>query len=395
MLVVIACLSSGPATALPVSVKTIGTEAEAGALQSFSLDGGLRWIDSSGSEQVVAPADVVQISTATESATSLSEGVAVHLTGGGVLYGNIVSGTEEIVRIAPQGFGPVEVPLAEVTGLATFVGRLLPSGGQAAANVLPDVSGPDDVLLLGNGDRISGAVVRISEQGVTFDTDAGVSTVPFERLLGAILEPLAAERPDRLRARVLLADGSRLEAQSLQWTTKSLRARFYSETQHEVPLDAVVRVEVVGGRWQWLSELDPVSFAHTPFLTLDWPWQRDRNVRGGPVRVGGTHFERGIGVHSQSRLVYETGGDFAVFFSHFGLDDTAGPLADVDIEIRVDGQTRFHRKHIKHRPPDQHEPGDPIRIELDGAKRLELIVTFGQNGDVQDRFNWAGAALIR
>ena len=89
----------------------------------------------------------------------------------------------------------------------------------------------------------------------------------------------------------------------------------------------------------------------------------------------------------------QIGGEFREFFSHIGLDDTAGPLGDVDIEVRVDGETRYRRQHVGKSAPGA--AAEPIRIPLDGSQRLELLVTFGRHGDVQDRFNWAGAALIR
>jgi hypothetical protein len=192
---------------------------------------------------------------------------------------------------------------------------------------------------------------------------------------------------------VFLTDGSRLEARALSWTPKRVTMRLYTEAEIALPGEAVVRVEVVGGRWTWLSQLEPVSFEHTPYLSLSWPWHRDRSVLGGPLRIGGVTFVRGVGVHSQSRLVYEIGDGFREFFSHIGLDDTAGPLGDVDIAVRVDGETRYRKQHIGISAPGA--AAEPIRVPLDGGNRLELLVTFGRHGDVQDRFNWAGAALIR
>jgi hypothetical protein len=84
------------------------------------------------------------------------------------------------------------------------------------------------------------------------------------------------------------------------------------------------------------------------------------------------------------------GGRYAECVSLLGLDDDSGPYASVDVEIRVDGQTRWSRKGVL--PGTLH---GPVRVDLRGAKELELSVGFGANGDIQDRFNWVEAALVR
>ncbi|GAG42270.1 unnamed protein product, partial [marine sediment metagenome] len=73
--------------------------------------------------------------------------------------------------------------------------------------------------------------------------------------------------------------------------------------------------------------------------------------------------------------------------------DSAGgtpALADVTAEIRVDGQVRHRQEHVT-----SGKLWGPVRIEVGGAARIELRALFGENGSVQDRFNWADAGLIR
>ncbi|MCH7840305.1 MAG: NPCBM/NEW2 domain-containing protein, partial [Planctomycetes bacterium] len=36
-----------------------------------------------------------------------------------------------------------------------------------------------------------------------------------------------------------------------------------------------------------------------------------------------------------------------------------------------------------------------IRLNIAGAKHIELVVDFGENGGLQDRFDWVEPALIR
>ena len=395
-LLVVAVGVAGPAIVVAadtstIEVKTVDREAEIGTLESFSLETGLRWKDSAGATKTIPAEDVVNIQAGAETTSPAADQVTLFLVGGYVLHGRIAGGTEETVRIEPTGLRPIDVPLVELIGLRTAAGRARLAHGQRER--MTAGKSDDDILVLANGDRVTGGVVRIDAKGVVIETAAGESRVTLDRLLEARLAALVDDERSGRKARLFLADGSVLEASTLHWTPDRLAVRLFDDAEQEIKPDQVVRIEVVGGRWQWLSELEPAAAEHTPYLTLTWPWQRDRNVLGKPMRLGGKRFDRGIGVHSQSRLVYAIQGKYRIFTSRFGLDDSAGVLGDVDIEVRVDGQVRFRKEHI--RVSSQGAPPQSLRIDVSGARQLELLVTFGQRGDVQDRFNWAGAALIR
>jgi hypothetical protein len=153
---------------------------------------------------------------------------------------------------------------------------------------------------------------------------------------------------------------------------------------------AVRRIDIRGGRWQWLSALKPAGYEHVPMQTIKWPYRLDRNVRGDTMRIGGQSFDTGLGVRSRSCLRYELGGGYSRFVSHYGLDDASGDFGNVDVEIRVDGTRRLEASGVL--------PGrlyGPVDLDVRGAKYLELIVDFGANGGIQDYFNWADAALVR
>ncbi len=116
----------------------------------------------------------------------------------------------------------------------------------------------------------------------------------------------------------------------------------------------------------------------------------DRNVLGQPITVGGQTFQHGIGVHSRSSLTYDLKGQYSRFVTSFGIDDDSGPHADVSVTILVDGRPRFEESHIR-----RGKLHGPVRLDVVKANRIELVVDFGDNGDIQDRFNWVEAALVR
>jgi len=97
-------------------------------------------------------------------------------------------------------------------------------------------------------------------------------------------------------------------------------------------------------------------------------------------------------VHSRSSLVFELKGEYQEFVTSFGRWMT-GPAPGAGRHRRrilVDGQKRLTQGRV--RPGTLH---GPVREDVTRASRLELIVDYGENGDVQDRFNWVESGLIR
>ena len=202
--------------------------------------------------------------------------------------------------------------------------------------------------------------------------------------------PIDPPTPSGLQVRLHTTDGQRLTATRFEWAGSSASATVFDGTELHVSGDRIARLEVLGGRWQWLTALEPISYQHTPALSVSWDWVRDRNVTGGPIRVAGRQFDHGLGVHSECSLTFDLRKDYCEFVTFMGLDDHSGPYASVDVEIRVDGQLGCRQAPIT--PGRLH---GPIRLDVTGAQRIKLTVLFGANADLQDRFNWVEPALIR
>ncbi len=188
---------------------------------------------------------------------------------------------------------------------------------------------------------------------------------------------------------ITLRTSGRLTAGDLSWAGNVIEARLQGGQSVVLEAERIVRLDVIGGRWQWLSQQQPISFEHTPMLSLNWAYANDHNVLGGPISVAGKTFEHGIGVHSRSSLTYDLKGLYDAFVTSFGVDDDSGPFADVDVAVFVDGQRRFEKAHVR-----RGVLHGPVRLDVKRAKRVTLLVDFGENGDVQDRLNWVETALV-
>ena len=156
-------------------------------------------------------------------------------------------------------------------------------------------------------------------------TDAlGTITFPAERVRGVVLAPVSSfKAPGGLRVGLELTDGSYLlgpleEADEKQCVIKTAAGSL------RVDFARVRKLLVEGGRWTYLTELEPVSATEKSFLGGPvWKMRKNANVLGGVLTVKGVRYRRGLGVHSYSRLAYALDGRYERFETLAALDDIA------------------------------------------------------------------------
>ena len=107
--------------------------------------------------------------------------------------------------------------------------------------------------------------------------------------------------------------------------------------------------------------------------------------------ANGQTFEKGIGVHANSRLVFPLDGAYRLFRTRYAIDTTGDvSKADVNVRILLDGKPVHEQKQVR-----AFKLSPVISIELGKAKELALEVTAGGVTDTQDRLDWIEPALVR
>ncbi len=385
-----------------VRVRTVEQAAIEGRLVAFDPSQGLVLTGKDGAEQRLGARDVVEVRLPTKPEASAAGVPTWLLEGGDVLAARITAGDERKLRLERGDLGPIDVPLTSLLGI------LVPptDGGDSRTTGSADLralrlaaaDAEDDVVVMANGDRLEGLIAEIDPKGVTIETDRGRLTLGFDVLRQVQLarvapRPQGQPKTPPVRARLLLADGSRATVSSFEFGPtqgKIVLAGGARKQPRDIGTDRIRRIEVLGGRWQWLDRLVPAEAQHTPLLDLTWTYRVNRNVRGEPLRIGDRRFEHGLGVFPKSRLVYELGGAGERFVAGYGLDAPAGSLASVEVRVLVDGK-EVHRRDDVRADGKVHD----VSVDVTDRGKLELIVDFGKNGHVLDRFNWVDAAIIR
>lgn len=259
---------------------------------------------------------------------------------------------------------------------------------------LLDYREKSDAVILKNGDRLQGELATLSRDSLSFQGPVGRLTVALADVRAVTFNSELVSFPDETGLRVLLelTDGTRLTARRLELTEPGLLtvdALFGARLA--VPLSAVVSLRFLGGRAEYLSDLEAAEYRFTPFLGTRWPLRRDRNVLGGPLRIAGREYAKGIGLHSRSRVTYDLQGGYRQFRATIGVDDSAGKRGSVVFAVEVDGERRFTSDPLTGKSEALSIPP----IDVSGKDRLTLIVDFGQFGDIRDHADWCDAVLIR
>ncbi len=372
-----------------IVVTTVDGQVHTGQLIKLSNSDGITIQIGLDKQLHIATEDLINISTSFDQQKTRRRDAIIKTSNLDHIYGQFAEPGEDVVVIETADLGKVSVPLDRVVEILpggqdklshqrakAWLHRMLPSG--------------EDVALLANGDTIRGFLIGVSAEGFVFESNENELKLSIAQVRAIKLSSQRQEKPVTPHFILRLGNSGRITAENLLWETNIIKAHLQFDVDAQIESERVINLEVGGGRWQWLSDLEPISYQHTPMMSLDWHYTTDVNIVGGPMTISLETHEHGIGVHSRSVLKYDLKGIYQEFVTSFGIDDNSGPLADVHVIILVDGTRRFEKENVR-----QGTLHGPLRINIENAKTLELIVDFGLRGDIQDRFNWVEAALIR
>ncbi len=370
-------------------VRSVAQDDLRGRINSLSLAKGLSLIGADRETRLIPTADLIQIDVlGTGDPGSMPQAV-VELGGGDRIHGKLVDGSQDAIVIETGPLGRVSVPIECVKRIRT-ARAFQPAFRSTAAWFERSATKDEDAVLLTNGDVVSGFVGEINRRGILLETVSGEARIEYRLIVAVKFSQPIPRRGRELALVITTVNADRLTALDFDLVGGRARGQLWFGASIDVPPDRLKKIEVIGGRWQWLAELEPISHTQLSMLTLDWPFHANRNVLGESLVVAGERFAHGIGVHSRSVLIYDLKGRYKTFVTRLGLDDASGPLADVDIAIVIDGKRRFERVHVK-----RGELIGPIRVDVSKARSMELICDFGDHGDIQDRFNWIEPGLVR
>ena len=264
-----------------------------------------------------------------------------------------------------------------------------------------------DVALMENKDRIEGIVIELGEQELQLQGTAGNTLRISRKNVKAIaFQPALLKQPEPADRFLLLqlADGSSIRAAAWSGVSGKVQVRTAGDLSgltFNIPLkksanqSQLVGLLPIGFDAVFLSDRKETLYQHQPFLSLEWPYHRDRNVLGERLQTGGEIYEKGIGMHPDAELTYQLEQAFTRLDGAVGIDDSAEEQGSVIFEVQVERgdanwQTAFTSRLLR-----GGDPAEPFSIELKGVEAIRLKVSHAAEGDTLDRANWLDVRLLR
>ena len=140
----------------------------------------------------------------------------------------------------------------------------------------------------------------------------------------------------------------------------------------------------------YLSDLDWTKETHTYTKPL-----KDTNMNGTTISLtdengNAKEFKKGIGSHSTTTITYDlTGKDYAYFTSYIGVTrNMYNSVAAIGFEVYVDGVLKYSSEVMTGKMPMQF-----VKVDINDAKELKLVVNDGDGVNWSDHGAWADAKL--
>ncbi|MCL1632950.1 NPCBM/NEW2 domain-containing protein, partial [Sporolactobacillus sp. CPB3-1] len=197
---------------------------------------------------------------------------------------------------------------------------------------------------------------------------------------------------------VNILKGSRSDVPKVQVTPSSDAVTIKQSDAQSLPGDTTITASAMNGL---LTKTYTIHFKVVDEMyasDLDWEsgttgWgsiQRDRSVDGNTLTLAGDsgpiRFDKGIGTHANSEIVYDLSGKgYKTFHAQVGVDQEAGG-GSVDFQVLADKEKVFDSGKMT-----KSTPAKTVDVDLSSIDKLKLIVTDADDGNGNDHADWADA----
>jgi len=300
--------------------------------------------------------------------------VEVQLTGGDAA-GTGVAGTPVAAQVtAPLVFGVAQqfrVRAVNPAGPGPWSRQsapVVPVGVPGPPVALTATPGATKVALRWAPAAPNGAAVTAYEAEVATDPVGPWRPVPVASDLAALVDGLVDGTPHWLRVRAVNAAG----------------AGPFATAGPVVPGSLLAPAETFVSDLGWVSARNRFG-----------PVERDRSNGqggvgdGGKITVNGVVYDKGLGVHASSTVVFALRPGDARFVADVGVDDVCGSAGTVVFRVLVDGVVRFQTARLTNQSATV-----PVSVDVAGGRQLTLQVTDGGDGAACDHADWAAARLL-
>jgi hypothetical protein len=261
-------------------------------------------------------------------------------------------------------------------------------------------------------DYVEGVMGNVADDKIDFKLDGESNRVDRAKVAGIIY--YRANRPTAGNSHLVLQgrNGFRASAAKVQFNNSQLIVTTVGGAKISLPIDDINFADFSAGKVMFLSDIEPASQKWTPLVGLPagvslaaeyGQPRRDHSAFGGPLALlmndkeneatgpqgSPRSFSKGLAIRSRTEIVYRLPAGFNRLIAVAGIDPVTRASGNVRLSIFADDHSLLETEVAG----DQ--PSQPIDVEITGAKRLKLVVDFGQNLDTGDWLNLCDAKIVK
>ncbi len=385
-----------------VDVTTLAGESVTGKLVALSAE--QLEIERDGTSVRIPASDLLQllISTADPAAAQNSGTIDLELRDGSRLRGTQLMTSDGELRLQHPVLQEVRLPRERVQSV-----RLQPDDSvvRAAWRDLVSRAKKQDFLVIRKGDvldHLDGVIGALSEDSLKFLFDGDQIDVKRPRIFGWIYADVPAVK-NSPTVRVELGPHDLLNVTSARWSASGWQLEFPGQKPLLVDTKSLRSIDFSAGKVVYLSTIEPRDVEQIHFWgnpEFPFPYQRDRNLFGQPLRVGTRSYARGLSLHSKTRLIYRLGGDFRKLTATVGIDPDLEPQTDPKATVnRAQLVIRGDRKILWDAEIKAGDPPVNLDLPVSDVIELEILVDYGPGisyeRDVGDRVHLADLKVLK
>lgn len=323
---------------------------------------------------------------------AMKAGATLYFADGGVVDAGLVASLDgdRGIRADIGLAAPVDVPFSAL-GAIRFATRPLDAVQAELSRRLGNQEAGRDLLIAEREGRpvvLPGTLERITPEAWTFRIGDKSQTAPLDKAYAVVLSrPLTASAAPP--AEISLRSGGTLLGRIRSADARAFQIDAGALGTMNIPFDFVASITLRSGRIVHLADLEPATVTQRSYFDLSWPPRKNCNVSGGPIRLEGRRYERGLGVHAYTSMTWQLAGEYEQYTATIGIDESVAPRGRAVFRVLCDGKAAYDSGPI--------EQGQATRIKVDltGVKTLTLECDPGDDLDISDHCNWAAARLVR
>jgi NPCBM/NEW2 domain len=261
-----------------------------------------------------------------------------------------------------------------------------------------------DLLVVRKKDQLDfmeGVIGNVDDNRVALTVDGVRYPVNRAKVDGLIFFHKEKDKFSEPAAVIETVNGWRLKAKelSLSSNNKGFDVNIMAGNERFVlPFEQIAKIDCSPGKIAYLSDLEPASVQWTPYFDFRQaaPAMADfyapRNDEGREhqsLRLGGKTFSKGLALCSRTAIDFRIPEGMKKFKATAGIDDAVRDTGNVRLKISADGKSLFDQAITgKDAPAD-------LNLDVDGAKRLSILVDFGDGFDAGDYLDLAEARMVK